>query len=156
MWPKLYISLIQGGLWGNNSTKKFFTKGSIHLRCKVKATKILRLTMQCALSLAATDSDRRSRWDRWGLTRGRRDKTVSQPDIPSAIARENGSLRGRQYSRLASGTVCVSHCTLNYTVNTGVYLKILIVMELPDIFCVNCIVKVIANLFSPMVVNVLM
>uniref|UniRef100_W5K7Y6 Striated muscle enriched protein kinase b n=1 Tax=Astyanax mexicanus TaxID=7994 RepID=W5K7Y6_ASTMX len=38
-------------------------------------------------------TERRSRWDRWGLTRGRRDKTVSQPDIPTAIARENGSLR---------------------------------------------------------------
>uniref|UniRef100_A0A3P8WK14 non-specific serine/threonine protein kinase n=1 Tax=Cynoglossus semilaevis TaxID=244447 RepID=A0A3P8WK14_CYNSE len=33
--------------------------------------------------------EHRSRWDRWGLTRGRRDKTVSQPDIPSAISREN-------------------------------------------------------------------
>uniref|UniRef100_A0A3Q3LUD9 non-specific serine/threonine protein kinase n=1 Tax=Mastacembelus armatus TaxID=205130 RepID=A0A3Q3LUD9_9TELE len=35
------------------------------------------------------DGERRSRWDRWGLTRGRRDKTVSQPDIPTAISREN-------------------------------------------------------------------
>uniref|UniRef100_A0A3Q2DSB0 Striated muscle preferentially expressed protein kinase-like n=1 Tax=Cyprinodon variegatus TaxID=28743 RepID=A0A3Q2DSB0_CYPVA len=33
--------------------------------------------------------ERRSRWDRWGLTRGRRDKTVSQPDIPTAISRDN-------------------------------------------------------------------
>uniref|UniRef100_A0A667YMQ3 Striated muscle enriched protein kinase b n=1 Tax=Myripristis murdjan TaxID=586833 RepID=A0A667YMQ3_9TELE len=33
--------------------------------------------------------ERRSRWDRWGLTRGKRDKTVSQPDIPTAISREN-------------------------------------------------------------------
>uniref|UniRef100_A0A3Q3B5X0 non-specific serine/threonine protein kinase n=1 Tax=Kryptolebias marmoratus TaxID=37003 RepID=A0A3Q3B5X0_KRYMA len=33
--------------------------------------------------------ERRSRWDRWGLTRGRRDKTVSQPDIPAAISRDN-------------------------------------------------------------------
>uniref|UniRef100_A0AAY4BJR1 non-specific serine/threonine protein kinase n=1 Tax=Denticeps clupeoides TaxID=299321 RepID=A0AAY4BJR1_9TELE len=38
---------------------------------------------------ASMESDRRSRWDRWGLTRGRRDKTASQPDIPTAIAREN-------------------------------------------------------------------
>ncbi|KAG5834016.1 hypothetical protein ANANG_G00282150 [Anguilla anguilla] len=60
----------------------------------------------------ATDSERRSRWDRWGLTRGRRDKTVSQPDIPSAIARENGSLRGRQYSRLASDFPPVFHIKL--------------------------------------------
>lgn len=49
------------------------------------------------------DSERRSRWDRWGLTSGRRDKTVSQPEIPTAISRDNSSLRSRQYSKLASG-----------------------------------------------------
>lgn len=49
------------------------------------------------------DIERRSRWDRWGLTRGKRDKTISQPDIPASIARENGSLRSRQYTRLTSG-----------------------------------------------------
>lgn len=53
--------------------------------------------------LEGAETERRSRWDRWGLTRGRRDKTISQPDIPTAIARENGSLRSRQYSRTASG-----------------------------------------------------
>uniref|UniRef100_A0A8C1J588 Striated muscle enriched protein kinase b n=1 Tax=Cyprinus carpio TaxID=7962 RepID=A0A8C1J588_CYPCA len=45
-------------------------------------------------SMSSIQSEsRRSRWDRWGLTRGKRDKTVSQPDIPASIARENGSLR---------------------------------------------------------------
>uniref|UniRef100_A0A3Q3W4X4 Uncharacterized protein n=1 Tax=Mola mola TaxID=94237 RepID=A0A3Q3W4X4_MOLML len=34
-------------------------------------------------------NERRSRWDRWGLTSGRRDKTVSQPEIPTAISRDN-------------------------------------------------------------------
>ncbi|XP_061081584.1 striated muscle preferentially expressed protein kinase-like isoform X2 [Conger conger] len=63
-------------------------------------------------STPAAADERRSRWDRWGLTRGRRDKTVSQPDIPSAIARENGSLRGRQYSRLASDFPPVFHIKL--------------------------------------------
>ncbi|KAJ8349559.1 hypothetical protein SKAU_G00246890 [Synaphobranchus kaupii] len=69
-------------------------------------------SIQSETSVKTTDSDRRSRWDRWGLTRGRRDKTVSQPDIPSAIARENGSLRGRQYSRLASDFPPVFHIKL--------------------------------------------
>lgn len=54
--------------------------------------------------LQGAETERRSRWDRWGLSRGRRDKTISQPDLPTAIARENGSLRSRQYSRAASGT----------------------------------------------------
>ncbi|XP_069010905.1 striated muscle preferentially expressed protein kinase isoform X1 [Embiotoca jacksoni] len=58
------------------------------------------------------ESERRSRWDRWGLTRGRRDKTVSQPDIPTAISRENSSLRSRQYSKLASDFPPVFHIKL--------------------------------------------
>uniref|UniRef100_A0A3Q3NG44 Striated muscle enriched protein kinase a n=1 Tax=Mastacembelus armatus TaxID=205130 RepID=A0A3Q3NG44_9TELE len=33
------------------------------------------------------DSDRRSRWDRWGLTRAKKDKTPSQSDLPSAVPR---------------------------------------------------------------------
>ncbi|XP_029980953.1 striated muscle preferentially expressed protein kinase [Sphaeramia orbicularis] len=58
------------------------------------------------------EGERRSRWDRWGLTRGRRDKTVSQPDIPTAISRENSSLRSRQYSKLASDFPPVFHIKL--------------------------------------------
>ncbi|XP_028993071.1 striated muscle preferentially expressed protein kinase isoform X2 [Betta splendens] len=60
----------------------------------------------------AVEGERRSRWDRWGLTRGRRDKTVSQPDIPTAISRESSSLRSRQYSRLASDFPPVFHIKL--------------------------------------------
>ncbi|KAM4609475.1 striated muscle preferentially expressed protein kinase [Polymixia lowei] len=56
--------------------------------------------------------DRRSRWDRWGLTRGKRDKTISQPDIPTAITRENSALRSRQYSKLASDFPPVFHIKL--------------------------------------------
>ncbi|XP_056289373.1 striated muscle preferentially expressed protein kinase [Pseudoliparis swirei] len=58
------------------------------------------------------EGERRSRWDRWGLTRGRRDKTVSQPDIPTAISRDSSSLRSRQYSRLASDFPPVFHIKL--------------------------------------------
>eukprot|EP00066_Takifugu_rubripes_P021290 XP_011610556.1 PREDICTED: striated muscle preferentially expressed protein kinase [Takifugu rubripes] len=58
------------------------------------------------------EMERRSRWDRWGLTRGRRDKTVSQPDIPTAISRENSALRSRQYSKLASDFPPVFHIKL--------------------------------------------
>ncbi|KAM9347394.1 striated muscle preferentially expressed protein kinase [Symphorus nematophorus] len=58
------------------------------------------------------EAERRSRWDRWGLTRGRRDKTVSQPDIPTAISRDSSSLRSRQYSKLASDFPPVFHIKL--------------------------------------------
>uniref|UniRef100_A0A8B9H5D2 Striated muscle enriched protein kinase b n=1 Tax=Astyanax mexicanus TaxID=7994 RepID=A0A8B9H5D2_ASTMX len=46
-------------------------------------------SIQSESAVRSVETERRSRWDRWGLTRGRRDKTVSQPDIPTAIAREN-------------------------------------------------------------------
>ncbi|XP_028846327.1 striated muscle preferentially expressed protein kinase isoform X2 [Denticeps clupeoides] len=69
-------------------------------------------SIQSETASKSMESDRRSRWDRWGLTRGRRDKTASQPDIPTAIARENGSLRSHQYSRLASDFPPVFHIKL--------------------------------------------
>ncbi|XP_017547020.2 striated muscle preferentially expressed protein kinase isoform X1 [Pygocentrus nattereri] len=69
-------------------------------------------SIQSESAARSAETERRSRWDRWGLTRGRRDKTVSQPDIPTAIARENGSLRSRQYSRMASDFPPVFHIKL--------------------------------------------
>uniref|UniRef100_A0A4W6F3C1 Striated muscle enriched protein kinase a n=1 Tax=Lates calcarifer TaxID=8187 RepID=A0A4W6F3C1_LATCA len=36
----------------------------------------------------ASESDRRSRWDRWGLTRSKRDKTPSQSDLPASVPKE--------------------------------------------------------------------
>uniref|UniRef100_A0A672RWY2 Striated muscle preferentially expressed protein kinase-like n=1 Tax=Sinocyclocheilus grahami TaxID=75366 RepID=A0A672RWY2_SINGR len=50
-------------------------------------------SIQSESAVKSAEIEHRSRWDRWGLTRGKRDKTVSQPDIPASIARENGSLR---------------------------------------------------------------
>ncbi|XP_051998795.1 striated muscle preferentially expressed protein kinase-like [Xyrauchen texanus] len=69
-------------------------------------------SIQSESAVKSADIERRSRWDRWGLTRGKRDKTVSQPDIPASIARENGSLRSRQYTRLASDFPPVFHIKL--------------------------------------------
>ncbi|XP_018591070.2 striated muscle preferentially expressed protein kinase-like isoform X2 [Scleropages formosus] len=69
-------------------------------------------SIQSESALRHPESDRRSRWDRWGLTRGRRDKTVSQPDIPSVIARESSARRTHQYCRLASDFPPVFHVKL--------------------------------------------
>ncbi|XP_048835461.1 striated muscle preferentially expressed protein kinase-like isoform X2 [Brienomyrus brachyistius] len=69
-------------------------------------------SIQSESAIKNPESDRRLRWDRWGLTRGRKDKTVSQPDIPSAIARDGSSFRGRQYTRLASDFPPVFHIKL--------------------------------------------
>ncbi|XP_057191382.1 striated muscle preferentially expressed protein kinase isoform X3 [Triplophysa rosa] len=69
-------------------------------------------SVQSESAVKSAEIEHRSRWDRWGLTRGRRDKTVSQPDLPASIARENGSLRSRQYTRLASDFPPVFHIKL--------------------------------------------
>uniref|UniRef100_A0A673JHQ4 non-specific serine/threonine protein kinase n=1 Tax=Sinocyclocheilus rhinocerous TaxID=307959 RepID=A0A673JHQ4_9TELE len=69
-------------------------------------------SIQSESAVKCAEIERRSRWDRWGLTMGKRDKTVSQPDIPASIARENGSLRSRQYTRLTSDFPPVFHIKL--------------------------------------------
>ncbi|XP_043104136.1 striated muscle preferentially expressed protein kinase isoform X2 [Puntigrus tetrazona] len=69
-------------------------------------------SIQSESAIKSAEIERRSRWDRWGLMRGKRDKTVSQPDIPASIARENGSLRSRQYTPLTSDFPPVFHIKL--------------------------------------------
>ncbi|XP_029460871.1 striated muscle preferentially expressed protein kinase [Rhinatrema bivittatum] len=61
---------------------------------------------------AADDSHKRSRWDRWGLSRGRKDKVASQPNIPASLLREDGSIVGRQYVRNESDFAPVFHIKL--------------------------------------------
>eukprot|EP00062_Callorhinchus_milii_P023860 gi/632983154/ref/XP_007908507.1/ PREDICTED: striated muscle preferentially expressed protein kinase isoform X3 [Callorhinchus milii] len=56
---------------------------------------------------ASPDGERRSRWDRWGLSRGRRDKATSQPNI--SLACEATSLL---YHRSASDFPPVFHVKL--------------------------------------------
>ncbi|XP_068102124.1 striated muscle preferentially expressed protein kinase isoform X2 [Hyperolius riggenbachi] len=60
--------------------------------------------------------DRRSRWDRWGLSRGKRDKMVSQPSIPASLMHDDGSIVGRQYIRNESDFPPVFHIKLKDTV----------------------------------------
>ncbi|MFT7807944.1 striated muscle preferentially expressed protein kinase isoform X2 [Arapaima gigas] len=70
-------------------------------------------SMQSETNVKSSDGERRSRWDRWGLGgRSKKEKTASQPDIPSAIARGNGSLPRDQYSRLTSDFPPVFHIKL--------------------------------------------
>ncbi|XP_072564802.1 striated muscle preferentially expressed protein kinase-like isoform X2 [Paramormyrops kingsleyae] len=59
-------------------------------------------------SAKGLDDERRSRWDRWGLGRSKKEKT----DIPSSIVRGNGALQRNQYSCLASDFPPVFHIKL--------------------------------------------
>ncbi|XP_073503449.1 striated muscle preferentially expressed protein kinase isoform X2 [Phyllobates terribilis] len=56
--------------------------------------------------------DRRSRWDRWGLSRSKKDKMTSQPCIPASLMSEDGSIVGRQYIRNESDFPPVFHIKL--------------------------------------------
>lgn len=46
-----------------------------------------------AHSEKVSDSERRSRWDRWGLSRNRKERTSSQPEVASAGPKEEQSAR---------------------------------------------------------------
>nr|XP_029480046.1 striated muscle preferentially expressed protein kinase-like [Oncorhynchus nerka] len=72
-------------------------------------------------SKAGAEVGRRSRWDRWGLTRAsKKGKMVSESHIPTAIARENDTLSSRLYTRLASDFPPVFHIKLrDYTLLEG-------------------------------------
>ncbi|XP_030064611.1 striated muscle preferentially expressed protein kinase [Microcaecilia unicolor] len=70
------------------------------------------LSIQSEVVLKADDNQRRSRWDRWGLSRGRKDKVASQPNIPASLLREDGSIVGRQYVRNESDFPPVFHIKL--------------------------------------------
>ncbi|KAK0135678.1 Striated muscle preferentially expressed protein kinase [Merluccius polli] len=65
-------------------------------------------------SCRTPESDRRSRWDRWGLTRGKRDKTPSQPELsdPSSVPKNNDSSTAQQLTRSASDFPPVFHIKL--------------------------------------------
>ncbi|XP_044888733.1 striated muscle preferentially expressed protein kinase [Mauremys mutica] len=61
---------------------------------------------------APSEGQGRSRWDRWGLSRARRDKAASQPSIPASLRQEDGALVGRQYVRNESDFPPVFHIKL--------------------------------------------
>lgn len=49
------------------------------------------------------DSQKRSRWERWGLSRGKKEKMASQPSIPSSLLQEEGLAAGRPHTPSESG-----------------------------------------------------
>ncbi|XP_041637580.1 striated muscle preferentially expressed protein kinase isoform X2 [Cheilinus undulatus] len=59
-----------------------------------------------------SESDRRSRWDRWGLSRSKKDKTPSQTDLQSSAPKEEGLSKSQQFIRSASDFAPVFHIKL--------------------------------------------
>ncbi|NWV06008.1 SPEG kinase, partial [Ptilonorhynchus violaceus] len=58
------------------------------------------------------DSQKRSRWERWGLSRGKKEKMASQPSIPSSLLREEGLTAGRPHTPSESDFPPIFHIKL--------------------------------------------
>nr|XP_030133216.3 striated muscle preferentially expressed protein kinase isoform X1 [Taeniopygia guttata] len=58
------------------------------------------------------DSQKRSRWERWGLSRGKKEKMASQPSIPSSLLREEGLAAGRPHTPSESDFPPIFHIKL--------------------------------------------
>ncbi|XP_038278345.1 striated muscle preferentially expressed protein kinase isoform X3 [Dermochelys coriacea] len=74
-----------------------------------------------------SEGQRRSRWDRWGLSRAKRDKVASQPNIPASLLQEDGTIVGRQYVRNESDFPPVFHIKLKD--------QVLLEGDLATLFC---------------------
>ncbi|OXB77095.1 UNVERIFIED_CONTAM: hypothetical protein H355_007742 [Colinus virginianus] len=61
---------------------------------------------------AKGDGQKRSRWERWGLSRTKKEKMASQPSIPSSLLREDGSAAGRQHAPSESDFPPIFHIKL--------------------------------------------
>ncbi|NXC30061.1 SPEG kinase, partial [Campylorhamphus procurvoides] len=58
------------------------------------------------------DSQKRSRWERWGLSRGKKEKMASQPSIPSSLLQEEGLAAGRPHTPSDSDFPPIFHIKL--------------------------------------------
>ncbi|XP_051913614.1 striated muscle preferentially expressed protein kinase isoform X3 [Hippocampus zosterae] len=58
------------------------------------------------------ENDRRSRWDRWGLTKSKKDKTPSQTDLILLTPKEEETSRTQKFSRSGSDFPPVFHIKL--------------------------------------------
>ncbi|NXC10451.1 SPEG kinase, partial [Orthonyx spaldingii] len=58
------------------------------------------------------DSQKRSRWERWGLSRGKKEKMASQPSIPASLLREEGLAAGRPHTPSESDFPPIFHIKL--------------------------------------------
>ncbi|XP_059676432.1 striated muscle preferentially expressed protein kinase [Gavia stellata] len=69
-------------------------------------------THSSASAKGGGESQKRSRWERWGLSRGKKEKVASQPSIPSSLLREEGPAAGRPHTPSESDFPPVFHIKL--------------------------------------------
>ncbi|KAM6259712.1 striated muscle preferentially expressed protein kinase isoform 3-T3 [Spheniscus humboldti] len=69
-------------------------------------------TRSSASAKGGDESQKRSRWERWGLSRGKKEKVASQPSIPSSLLREEGPAAGRPHAPSESDFPPIFHIKL--------------------------------------------
>ncbi|KAM6131694.1 LOW QUALITY PROTEIN: striated muscle preferentially expressed protein kinase [Phoenicopterus ruber ruber] len=69
-------------------------------------------TRSSASTKGGGESQKRSRWERWGLSRGKKEKVASQPSIPSSLLRDEGPAAGRPHAPSESDFPPVFHIKL--------------------------------------------
>ncbi|KAM9287011.1 striated muscle preferentially expressed protein kinase [Morus bassanus] len=69
-------------------------------------------TRSSASTKGGGEGQKRSRWERWGLSRGKKEKVASQPSIPSSLLREEGPTAGRPHAPSESDFPPVFHIKL--------------------------------------------
>ncbi|XP_064020589.1 striated muscle preferentially expressed protein kinase isoform X2 [Pogoniulus pusillus] len=69
-------------------------------------------TRSSASAKGGGDSQKRTRWERWGLSRSKKEKVASQPSIPSSLLREEGSAAGRPHTHSESDFPPIFHIKL--------------------------------------------
>ncbi|KAM6129578.1 LOW QUALITY PROTEIN: striated muscle preferentially expressed protein kinase [Pterocles gutturalis] len=65
------------------------------------------------------DGQKRSRWERWGLSRGKKEKVASQLSIPASLLREEGPAAGRLHAPSESDFPPVFHITKDQVLLEG-------------------------------------
>ncbi|XP_051478999.1 striated muscle preferentially expressed protein kinase isoform X2 [Apus apus] len=69
-------------------------------------------THSSASTKGGGEGQKRSRWERWGLSRSKKEKVASQPSIPSSLLREEGPTAGRPHTPSESDFPPIFHIKL--------------------------------------------
>ncbi|OCT60995.1 hypothetical protein XELAEV_18047020mg [Xenopus laevis] len=96
---------------GENLKKLGIPQNQLASQVSAPSTESIESRLSIKSEMVVKD-DRRSRWDRWGLSRNKKEKMTSQPSIPASLMNEDGSIVGRQYIRNESDFPPVFHIKL--------------------------------------------
>ncbi|NXT24962.1 SPEG kinase, partial [Syrrhaptes paradoxus] len=91
------------------SSESLRSEGSTHSSASAKARPH---SQPPRMPAGGGDGQKRSRWERWGLSRGKKEKVASQLSIPTSLLREEGPAAGRPHAPSESDFPPVFHIKL--------------------------------------------